>query len=55
VGASLLVGEMRSMIYKGARPEATEGAHDDLVMAGALAIWAGVRLIPPMARQERLN
>jgi hypothetical protein len=55
VGAGLLVSEMRSMIYKGARPEAAEGAHDDLVMAGTLAIWAGVRLIPPMARQERLN
>jgi hypothetical protein len=55
VGAGLLLSEMRSMIYKGARPEAAAGAHDDLVMAGTLAIWAGVRLIPPMARAERLN
>jgi hypothetical protein len=32
------------------RPEAMAGQHDDLVMALALAIWIGNRLIPPLLR-----
>jgi hypothetical protein len=54
-GGQLLLSEMRSMVYKGQRPEAAEGAHDDLVMSATLAIWAGVRLIAPMVRAQRIN
>lgn len=51
-GADLMVHELESFTYKGRRPEAIEGAHDDLVMSAALAIWAGTKIIPPIVKAE---
>lgn len=52
VGKDLIIREMQSFAYKGKRPEAMEGAHDDLVMAAAGALWLGCRIIPPLVKAE---
>ncbi len=52
-GAKDLTREMRSFVWKGRRPEAQEGAHDDLVMALALAHWVATRIVPPVLKQQR--
>jgi hypothetical protein len=51
-GADLLVSELRTFVYHGRKPQAMDGAHDDLVMMFALGVWAGVKLIPPVSRAD---
>lgn len=51
-GANLMVHELQSFVYTGKRPEAMEGAHDDLIMSNALAIWAGTKIIAPFVKAE---
>lgn len=54
VGAEDLFQEMQTFVWRGKnRPEAMEGQHDDLVLAFAMSVWTGEKLIPPLLRQIR--
>lgn len=49
-GWNLLIDEMRTFVWKGARPEHLEGKTDDLVMAACHASWLGFRILPLRVR-----
>lgn len=46
VGLAELAKEFKSFIWKGKRPEAQEGAHDDMIMSLALGHWFLTRILP---------
>lgn len=51
-GGRQLASELRTMVWRGKRPEAQEGAHDDLVMSLAVGYWAAVRILPRTVRAQ---
>lgn len=50
VGKELLARELRTMVWKGRRPEAQQGANDDLVMSAVGGYWAATRILPSTVR-----
>jgi hypothetical protein len=53
-GIDVLIQELNAFVWrKPGRPEAMIGAHDDLVLALAGAIWIGSKIIPPMTKQKK--
>jgi hypothetical protein len=53
VGAKDFVGEMRTMVWKGTRPEALQGSHDDLVMSAAGGYWIATKILPSTVRTQQ--
>lgn len=52
-GAKELSEELSAFVWASKnRPEAIDGQHDDLVLALAIAVWIGEKVIPPMVRQQ---
>lgn len=51
-GAEHLSEELAAFVWASRnRPEAVNGMHDDLVMALAIALWLGSKVIPPILKQ----
>lgn len=49
-GGKDLQKELRTMVWNGRRPEAQQGAHDDLVMSWALGYWVATKILPRTVR-----
>lgn len=55
IRSSRIISELNTFIYKNGRPDHQEGAHDDLIMAIAMALWVAEHSFKNLERLEKQN